>query len=83
MSQKTVERIIGKLATDEEARQRFRAAPREALADLTGPSDPLTPVELEALSSLDATLIDRFADTLDPRLQRVRIPPLATARIAS
>lgn len=74
MSQKTVERIIGKLATDEGARQRFRAAPREALAELTGECNPLTPVELEALSSLEPSRLERFADTLDPRLQKVRIP---------
>ena len=74
MSQKTVERILGKLATDEEVRQHFRSAPENALADLAGENDPLTPVESEALRALDADLLDRFADALDPRLQRVRIP---------
>lgn len=74
MSQKTVERILGKLATDEEARQHFQNAPEEALADLAGEADPLTPVECEALRALDADLLDRFADALDPRIQRVRIP---------
>lgn len=74
MSQKTVERILGKLATDEEIRQRFRTAPEDALADLAGENDPLTPVECEALRALDADLLDRFADALDPRIQRVRIP---------
>ncbi len=74
MSQKTVERILGKLATDEEVRQRFRVAPREALAAITGAVDSLTPVEREALCALDADLLDRFADALDPRIQRVRIP---------
>lgn len=78
MSQKTVERIIGKLATDEGARQRFRAAPRDALAQLTGECEPLTPVELEALSALEPSRLERFADALDPRLQRVRIPADAT-----
>jgi hypothetical protein len=74
MSQKTVERILGKLATDEEARQRFRAAPGRALAAIAGEVDSLTPVEREALCALDADLLDRFADGLDPRIQRVRIP---------
>lgn len=74
MSQKTVERILGKLATDEEVRQHFRSAPEEALANLAGENDPLTPVESEALRALDADLLDRFADALDPRIQRVRIP---------
>lgn len=77
MSQKTVERILGKLATDEGARQLFRSAPRDALARLTAECDPLTPVELEALSALDPAQLERFADTIDPRLQRVRIPAAA------
>ena len=74
MSQKTVERIIGKLATDEEARLRFRQSPREAVDSTVGVNDTLTPVEREALAALDPDLLDRFADVLDPRLQRVRIP---------
>ena len=74
MSQKTVERILGKLATDEGVRQRFRVAPREVLATLAGEIDPLTPVEQDALCALDASLLDGFADVLDPRIQRVRVP---------
>lgn len=74
MSQKTVERILGKLATDEEARQRFRAGPRDAVDDLVGVADHLTSVERDALCALDPETLDRFADALDPRLQRVRIP---------
>ena len=73
MSQKTVERIIGKLATDEEFRARFRAAPEDALAGAVE-EDDLTRVEREALVSLDPDLLDRIADAVDPRLQRVRIP---------
>lgn len=78
MSQKTVERILGKLATDEEVRQRFRSAPRETVADTCHDPDSLTAVEREALSAVDPDLLDHFADALDPRLQRVRIPTTAT-----
>lgn len=74
MSQKTVERILGKLATDEEARQRFRAARRETVDALAGEPGALTPVEREALSAVDPDVLDRVADEIDPRLQRVRIP---------
>ena len=74
MSQKTVEHLIGKLATDEEARIRFRLAGRKALEDLASRADPLTAVELEALSTTDPDALDRFADALDPRLQRVKLP---------
>ena len=47
---------------------------REALATIAGEVDSLTSVEREALCALDADLLDRFADALDPRIQRVRIP---------
>jgi len=74
MSQKTVEHVIGKLATDEDLRLRFRRAPREALESAAGTNDALTAVEVEALVALDPGLLDSFADALDARLQRVRIP---------
>lgn len=77
MSQKTVERILGKLATDEEFRERFRSEPERTLARADGEGDGLTPVEREALASLDPDLLERFADALDPRIQRVRIPAAA------
>ena len=78
MSQKTVERILGKLATDEELRQRFRFAPRETIDAACREPESLTAVEREALSAVDPGLLERFADALDPRLQRVRIPAGAT-----
>lgn len=74
MSQKTVEHVIGKLATDEDLRMRFRLAPKEALESAAGKNEALTAVEMEALVTLDPGLLDRFADALDARLQRVRIP---------
>lgn len=77
MSQKTVERILGKLATDEEFRQRFRSDPEGTLPPLGHDPEELTPVERGALASLDPDLLERFADSLDPRLQRVRIPAVA------
>lgn len=74
MTQKAVERILGRLATDEEVRYRFRRAPHDTLRSALGEDESLTPVEYDALAAIDANLLDRFADTLDPRLQRVRIP---------
>lgn len=74
MPQKSVERIIGKLATDEEMRLRFRRDRGEALDACIGEGESLTTVEREALAALRPDLLDRFADSLDPRLQRVRIP---------
>ncbi len=80
MAQRTVEVVLGKLATDEDARGRFRREPRTTVAELIGPEDSLTPVEEDALSSLDPDVLDRFADTLDPRIQKIRIPPAEGGR---
>ena len=74
MSQKAVERILGKLATDEEFRQRFRSSPRETIDTACREPESLTAVEREAICALDPVLLEQFADALDPRLQRVRIP---------
>ena len=74
MSQKTVEHIIGRLATDEEIRLRFRMNPAATIAAAAGEREALTSVELEALSTIDPDVLDRLADAVDPRLQRVRIP---------
>jgi len=74
MSQKTVEHIIGRLATDEEIRLRFRTDPVATIAAAAGEPEALTNVEREALASIDADVLDRLADAVDPRLQRVRIP---------
>ena len=78
MSQKTVERILGKLATDEEFRQRFRSSPRDTIDAACREPECLTSVEREALAAVEPSLLERFADALDPRLQRVRIPTGAT-----
>ncbi|MHB1045361.1 MAG: Os1348 family NHLP clan protein [Thermoanaerobaculia bacterium] len=74
MSQKTVEHIIGRLATDEEIRLRFRMNPAATITAAEGEPGALTSVEREALSTIDPDVLDRLADAVDPRLQRVRIP---------
>ena len=74
MSQKTVEHIIGRLATDEGIRLRFRTDPVVTIAEAAGEPGALTNVERDALSSIDPDVLDRLADAIDPRLQRVRIP---------
>jgi hypothetical protein len=70
MSHRGVENVLGRLATDPEARKRFRLAPVEALNELISLGLVLTAVEIEALKSLDPTALDRFAHALDRRLQR-------------
>jgi len=70
MSQRTVERVIGCLVTDEELRREFTRAPRETLAALTEQGWELTGVEVAALLHTDIKLWPDVAARMDPRLQR-------------
>jgi len=69
MSQRTVERLIGRLVTDEEVRLEFTRAPRETLATLADLGWELTGVEVEALLRTDIRLWADAAARVDPRLQ--------------
>ncbi|HKI01454.1 MAG TPA: Os1348 family NHLP clan protein [Thermoanaerobaculia bacterium] len=73
MSQKTVEIVLGKLVTDEEVRRRFRAAPLEVLESVRRAGCDLSAVEATALRSLDPAALERFALSLDPRLQKASL----------
>lgn len=73
MSQKSVEMVIGRLATDEAFRGRFEATPEAALDELIAAGLPLTPVERRALLAIDVSACERFATCLDPRLQRIDV----------
>ena len=70
MSQRSVERIIGRLVTDEAFRRRFAEDPRTTLQELAEGGVELTFCELGALASIDRRLVAFFADALDPRLQK-------------
>ncbi len=73
MSQRSVELVIGRLATDEEFRRRFEASREAALEALIASGLPLTPVERRALLDLDLAACQRFARRLDPRLQKIDV----------
>lgn len=71
MSQVHVEQIIGRLATDERWRARYRRSPDDALDALTEATAlEVTATERRALLALPPEALDRFAAALDPRLQR-------------
>ncbi len=70
MSQRNVERVIGRLATDEEFRRRFEADPRTVLREAIESGVELTACERHALASLERRALKRFADAIDPRLQK-------------
>lgn len=72
MSQAHVEQLLGRLATDEQWRARYRAAPEDALDALAALAAlDVTATERYALLGLRADALDRFAAALDPRLQRL------------
>ena len=70
MSQSNVERVVGRLATDEGLRRRFASDPRAALEEMVGRGVELTECERWALSHLDPQDLERFAESMDARLQK-------------
>jgi hypothetical protein len=71
MSQQVVESVIGRLACDEEYRERF-ARDRGGLVDeLVSRGLPLTAVERRALLEIDCSACEEFAARLDPRILKV------------
>ena len=70
MSQSNVERVIGRLVTDEEFRRRFAADPLAVLRESAANGLELTDCEVRALSALNARTVERFARALDPRIQK-------------
>jgi hypothetical protein len=71
MSQRNVERVIGRLITDEPFRRRFGEDPAAAIEELVGSGAELTDVERRALAGVDVRLFDQVARALDPRLQKI------------
>ena len=70
MSQDNVERVIGRLVTDEAFRASFSEDPAGALESLIENGMTLNACELRALSTLDPELISSFAEAIDPRIQK-------------
>jgi hypothetical protein len=70
MSQRTIERVIGRLLTDEELRLKFTRSPRRTLAELTEQGWELSRFELDALLAIESGLWSEVAARIDPRLQR-------------
>ena len=70
MSQRSVEMILGRLATDECFLRRFAASRDAALDDVALGGLPLNSSERCALVAVDIEAVRRFASGLDPRIQR-------------
>jgi hypothetical protein len=70
MSHRTIERVIGRLLTDEELRREFIRAPKRTLAELAEQGWELTRLEVDALLTMEVRLWSDVAARIDPRLQR-------------
>lgn len=70
MSQKHVERVIGRLATDESFRLRFFEDPEAVLGELAAEGIELNSCERRAVLAIDRDTLIRFADAIDPRIQK-------------
>jgi hypothetical protein len=75
VTQKSVEILIGKLASDEDLRARFRRDRRAAIRSLQREGLELTTLEISSLIAAEAAAFDRLADALDPRLQKASLKP--------
>jgi hypothetical protein len=76
MSHRNVEIVIGKLVTDEALRFEFRRRPASLLLRLADQGIGLTHYEVDAVLGLDVAALDRFAASLDPRLEKAALKDL-------
>jgi putative modified peptide len=70
VSQPNVERVVGRLATDEGFRRRFREDAAAALREVSAGGFELNSCERQALLALAPAELERFAAALDPRIQK-------------
>lgn len=70
MSQTNVERVIGRLVTDEEFRRRFAEGPAAVLREWMAGGLELNDCEFRVLSAFDARIAARCARAVDPRIQK-------------
>lgn len=73
MSQRSVEQVIGRLVTDEGFRRRYAADPGAVIEELVAGGLDLNACEVRALVTLDSQRVARFAEAIDPRIQKVEL----------
>ena len=71
MTHRNVETLIGRLATDAALRRRFENDKAAVLREFSEQGYELSPVELEALESTDATALRAFEEGLDRRIRKL------------
>lgn len=70
MSQRHIERLVGRLLTDEELRSAFIRRPAETLDELSGQGWEISAVERDALLGEDPAIWRDLARRIPSRLQR-------------
>ncbi len=70
VSQRNVERILGRLVSDEGFRRHYWADPVAALAELIAAGSELNSCERRALAALEREAVERLAAALDPCIQK-------------
>ena len=70
MSHRNIEVVIGRLATDEALRRRFREAPEPTLRELAAQGLDLTQTEVASLLACGRRCIEAIGREIDPRLDR-------------
>jgi hypothetical protein len=80
MTQRNLEVAIGRLVTDEDARRSLRESPAGFVLELRASGLAFSPAEEAALLAIDTGACERFARTLDPRVQKVSLLPTARVR---
>jgi hypothetical protein len=73
LSQQNVEMVIGRLVTDEGFRRRFTTDAAALVEGLVGEGLHLNPCEQRALAALDPREVARFAEALNPCIQKVEL----------
>lgn len=73
MSQRNVEKVIGRLVTDEGFRRRFAEDRDAMLQEILDHGLDLNSCERRALLGLDPQRIAQFAEQLDPCIQKVEL----------
>lgn len=73
MSQRNVERLIGRLLTDDALRESFLASPEESVRSFLVEGWELTAIERAALVTLDHATLSALAERLDPRIRKASL----------
>jgi hypothetical protein len=73
MSQRNVERLIGRLLTDDALREQFLESPERAIASFVAEGWELTALEDAALAGLDPRSLSALASRVDPRIRKVSL----------